>query len=235
MGTTSVGMNGEGEAGEAANRDPGRALCDVFLRSLPVTGASISVVTESGHHSIVGASDDLATKLEAWQFELGVGPHWDALRTECPAFVYDVADVAEQGSWPSLATDAVRSGAAALFAFPLRLGASTVGVADLYSRSSVDRWPDETVELAEHLALRVSAPAVRLATCSADAETSRIGPSAVELRREVHQATGMVMAQLDCSAGTALLRLRGHAFATGVPLEALAREVIKRHLDFSGM
>jgi hypothetical protein len=42
----------------------------------------------------------------------------------------------------------------------------------------------------------------------------------------------MVMVQLDCSASTALLRLRGQAFASGVPLAGLAREVITRRFDF---
>ena len=88
------------------------------------------------------------------------------------------------------------------------------------------------IDLAQDLALSVAARAVRLATRSAEAATSTTGRNAVELRREVHQATGMVMAQLDCNASTALLRLRGQAFAFGVPLDGLAREVITRRFDF---
>jgi hypothetical protein len=220
-------------AQEAADADPGRALCRVFTDALPVAGASISVVTERGSHSVVGASDALAVKLEALQFELGVGPHWESLRTERPAFLWDAADMAGSSAWPTLAVDAVRCGARALFALPLQLGAATVGVADLYARSSVERWSDEMIDLAQDLALSVTARAVRLATRSAEAAISRTGRNAVELRREVHQATGMVMAQLDCSASTALLRLRGQAFASGVSLEGLAREVITRRFDFA--
>ena len=41
------------------------------------------------------------------------------------------------------------------------------------------------------------------------------------------------MAQLDCDAETALLRLRARAFADGVPLLALAREVVARRVDLS--
>jgi hypothetical protein len=210
-------------------RDLGSELCDFFIESLPVTGASISVVGDSGHHSIVGASDALAVELEARQFELGVGPHWDALRTERPAFLYDVTGEARPGLWGAL----VESGAGALYAFPLRLGAATVGVADLYGSSPAEPWSGEIVRLALELARAVTPPAVRLATRSADAETSRTGRNAVELRREVHQATGMVMAQLDCTADTALLRLRAHAFVADVPLEEVARQVVRRRLDFS--
>jgi hypothetical protein len=220
-------------AQEAADADPGRALCRVLMDALPVAGASISVVTERGSHSVVGASDALAAKLEALQFELGVGPHWEALRTDRPAFLWNAADVAQLSAWPTLAVDAVGWGVGSLFALPLQLGAATVGVADLYSRSPVEPWSDEMIDLAQDLARSVAARAVRLATRSAEAATSRTGRNAVELRREVHQATGMVMAQLDCSASTALLRLRGRAFASGIPLEGLAREVITRRFDFA--
>ncbi|WP_297344890.1 GAF and ANTAR domain-containing protein [Amnibacterium sp.] len=227
-----MSFSDEHGAQDAADADPGRALCRMFIDALPVAGASISVVTERGSHSVVGASDALAVKLEALQFELGVGPHWEALRTEGPAFLWDAADMAGPNAWPTLALETVRCGAGALFALPLRLGAATVGVADLYSRSPVERWSDEMIDVAQDLALSVAGRAVRLATRSAEAATSRTGRNAVELRREVHQATGMVMVQLDCSASTALLRLRGQAFASGVPLAGLAREVITRRFDF---
>jgi hypothetical protein len=222
-----------GGPGPAAPPDPGRLLCEVFIDALPVAGASISVVGDRGEHSIVGASDDVAVALEASQFALGVGPHWDALRSAQPAFLYDVAGEAEPGMLLPLVCEAVRLGASSLFAFPLRLGAGIVGVADLYSRTATDRWSAETVVRACDLAVGVAAPAVRLATRSADAERSRTGPKAVELRREVHQAIGMVMGQLDCDADTALLRLRARAFAAGRPLESIAQDVIRRRLDLS--
>ena len=228
-----MSFSDEHGAQEAASADPGRALCRVFIDALPVAGASVSVVTERGSHSVVAASDALAVKLEALQFELGVGPHWEALRTERPAFLWNAADRAQLAAWPALSVDADEWGVGALFALPLQLGAATVGVADLYGSSPVDGWSDEIIDLAQDLALSVAARAVRLATRSAEAATSRTGRNAVELRREVHQATGMVMAQLDCSASAALLRLRGQAFASGVPLDGLAREVITRRFDFA--
>ena len=47
----------------------------------------------------------------------------------------------------------------------------------------------------------------------------------------VHQATGMVMIQCDVGAEEALLRLRARAFASGVTLSALAREVVERRVS----
>jgi AmiR/NasT family two-component response regulator len=47
---------------------------------------------------------------------------------------------------------------------------------------------------------------------------------------EVHQATGMVMVQREINAEEALLRLRARAFAEGMALEVLAREVVARRV-----
>ncbi len=52
-------------------------------------------------------------------------------------------------------------------------------------------------------------------------------------RAEIHQATGMVAAQLHISPTDALARLRGHAYATGRLLPDLAADVVSRHLAFT--
>ena len=49
-------------------------------------------------------------------------------------------------------------------------------------------------------------------------------------RRPIHQATGMVMAQLDLPVGAAFARLRGHAFATGVTVADVAAAVVARQV-----
>ena len=223
------------DGGRTPAPDPGRTLCVRFVELLPVDGASISVVTELGTHSVVGASDAHAARLEARQFELGLGPHWEALRTDRPALLYRSADLLQPALWSQLVGASTQEETGALFAFPLRLGAATVGVADLYSHRTIEPWPAELIERAMEIASGVSASAVRLATRSADAATSTTGRNAVELRREVHQATGMVMAQLDCTASTALLRLRAHAFANDIPLDQLAGDVVAQRVDFADL
>ncbi|WP_279580554.1 ANTAR domain-containing protein [Fodinicola feengrottensis] len=50
---------------------------------------------------------------------------------------------------------------------------------------------------------------------------------------EVHQAAGMVQAQLDVSTDVALMRLRGYAFTHDVPLAEVARQVVSRSLRFT--
>jgi hypothetical protein len=48
----------------------------------------------------------------------------------------------------------------------------------------------------------------------------------------VHQASGMVAAQLEVSVGDALIRLRAYAFANDRPLTDAAQQVVSRRLRF---
>ena len=56
---------------------------------------------------------------------------------------------------------------------------------------------------------------------------------AVSGRAEVHQATGMVLAQLGISATDALARLRAYAFVEQRLLIDVARDVVARKLRFT--
>jgi AmiR/NasT family two-component response regulator len=53
-------------------------------------------------------------------------------------------------------------------------------------------------------------------------------------RAEVHQATGMVIAQLRMPADDALAILRAHAYANDTTLADIAHQVVTRQLDFQG-
>jgi hypothetical protein len=48
----------------------------------------------------------------------------------------------------------------------------------------------------------------------------------------VHQAAGMVAAQLDVTVGHALMRLRAYAFGNDRPLAEVSRDVVARTLRF---
>jgi AmiR/NasT family two-component response regulator len=52
-------------------------------------------------------------------------------------------------------------------------------------------------------------------------------------RAEIHQATGIVLAQLGVSAQQALARMRGYAFVEQRLLIDVARDVVSRRLQFT--
>ena len=51
-------------------------------------------------------------------------------------------------------------------------------------------------------------------------------------RRTIHQATGIVLAQLGMSADDALLIIQGHAFATDQPMMDVAASIVDGQLAF---
>lgn len=208
----------------------GADLCSTFIELLPITGASVSVFDASGRQSTICASDAVAARVEEMQFALGEGPHWEALSTGLPVLVPDLRNE-EQPRWPVFADAVLEAGVGALFSFPMRMGAITVGVVDLYRTAPGALGANATAQ-ARSLAAMAAGPAAREAIRSADDESAGAG-TAPEMRREVHQATGMVLVQLNTTATDAFLRLRSHAFASGRTVQDVAHDVVTRRLDFS--
>jgi GAF domain-containing protein len=205
-------------------------LCDPFLKMLSMTGGSITVLGRAEHPSTICTSDDVAARVEELQFELGEGPHWEALRT---GETVSVADVATDSftRWPVFGPAVADTSARALFSIPLTLGAVTIGVVDLY-RSTPGALAPLEYELARQLAGSAAAPALRTAVRSADKEEAHALREVPEMRREVHQATGMLLVQLETTATDAFMRLRAHAFSSGRPVGDIAHDVVTRRLDF---
>lgn len=218
---------------DAAIRDAPGDLCSRFITSLGVSGASVTVFGLNGQQSTVCASDDTAARGDALQLELGEGPHWQMLETGTTVLCPDLR-AADHVAWPHFTAAARAIGMAAVYAFPITLGAVMVGAVDLYS-ATPRRLSEREVSLGWALAGGIGTAAVRRATASADDPHAVENSAAPSLRREVHQATGMIQAQLDCSATEAFARLRAYAFATETAIDDIARRVVGRALDFSAL
>lgn len=208
----------------------GDDLCAPFVELLPVSGASISVFRDGGNPSTVCSSDAVAARLDAMQFALGEGPRWEVARTGQPAISADVTHDPHP-EWPIFGAKIASLGVGALFAFPIMTGAVMMGVVDLYRRTPGILDPTAT-SAARSLARRVATPAVLEALRSAELHPSTERTRAPALRREVHQAVGMVFVQLEVTTSEALALLRAHAFATDRTLEDVARDVVDRRIDF---
>lgn len=214
--------------------DAGAALCAPFLSGLPVTGLSISVVSARGAQSTVGSSDRVAARLDELQFELGEGPTPDAIRSGSPALAPDLQSATARRVWPMFTVAALDTGARGVFSFPMTVERSIVGAVSLYAAGVLPAWTDVQIAAAAGLVDAAARSAVELATRSAVTEAPS-GPPRIELRREVHQAAGMLTVQLDCSIEEALARLRAHAFMTGRPIDVVAREIVAGTLDFRSL
>ena len=210
-----------------------RRICQLCVQTLGVTGAGISLVTDTGNRGVVCATGDVSGRIEDLQFTLGEGPCIDAVRAGAPALVADLDEphdtVVER--WPTFLEGAGTAGARAVFAFPLRIGAITLGALDLYR----DR-PGE-LDGGQLAAALLAADAAAIALLHLDAGRDEAFADDLDAGRtyhlQVHQATGMVQRQLDVQTDEALLRLRSRAFATDRPLAAVATDVVQRRLRFA--
>jgi hypothetical protein len=121
----------------------------------------------------------------------------------------------------------------ALFVFPLALGALDIGVAELYRSESGPLSPAEqptALQLADAATWLLLRQLLNLAP--GDGTDAPVDDSPLS-RREIHQATGMVLAQAGTSARDALLLMRACAFAQGRTVREVARDVVSRGLDFT--
>ncbi len=144
-----------------------------------------------------------------------------------------VPDVASGGhdEWPMLGAALGELPVGAIFCVPIQMGAVTVGVATLYSdRPRQLDHHQQTTALA--VASAIAAGAVQQAMASASDDTAVESAAAPALRREVHQATGIVLVQLDTTATIAYARLQAYAFANGRTVLTVARDVVAGLLTF---
>jgi hypothetical protein len=205
------------------------SLSRPFVSALPVTGAAVSTLGPPFGSETVSASDATAARLDEVQFDLGEGPCWDALSSRRPVLAPDFG--AALPRWP-LFTDALGdTDVRSLFSFPMALGSLNIGAVDLYSRQ-----PAVLTEAQVGDATALSSICARqvLRRTLTDKPSTGGGEDDTGFsRREVHQATGMVLAQLGVSAADALLIINGYAFARGQSVRAVAADIVARRIDFA--
>ena len=174
--------------------------------------------------------------LEDLQFTVGQGPGLEAIAAGAPVLVDDLAQHAAR--WPGFVPGALALPVRAVFAFPLRIGAISIGVLTAHRAAAGPLPPGR---LADALALADAVGLLllhRVPTGSgAEDAAPELGPRpgwaqpAIH-RAEVHQATGMISIQLNVSLAEALVRLRAHAFALDRPIAEVAADVVTRRLRF---
>lgn len=205
---------------DATPAPPLDGLLRSCCRATGLDGAGVSIVDRDGTREPLFATDELATTMERLQLTLGEGPCVDSSETGTPVLVPDLTDPRDMvaRSWPVFRNEATRAGARAIFAFPIQIGAICLGAVDFYRRST---GPLTRPELSTALS---SVEEVGLILLEAPEQYG--DPETVTTNMIVHQAAGMVMAQLGTSIEQAMVRLRATAFAEGLNIHELAADVV---------
>lgn len=208
-------------------------LCRTAAHRLEVSAVAVSVPGGLVTPQTVGAAGPLARRMEELQAVLGEGPSLDALRYGTTVLVDDLAAPEQQARWPVFAPAASDAGVVSIGVLPMRLGAARFGVFVLYRDRAGELGREAWAEARTFagIALDLLLDCTELSTFGCERDH---GPAAARQvfddRPEIHQATGMISAQLDVDLGTALLRMRARAFAEGRLLSEIAADVVARRL-----
>ncbi len=217
--------------GDAVDR-----VCRDVVDLLAVDGVAVTVAVGpvgAGLRVLVGASDEVARRLELAQLTAGVGPCTQATGGAATVIVDDLP--AEVDRWPGLGEQLLGVPIGSVVATGLRAGSTPIGSMDVY-RGDRHTWTaaevDDITAAARVLGLGFAAVKTldpdrdRVGGERVDGDPSGVG---IELSGEqagLAQATGMVMAALALSAPDALSRLRGVAFVQGRLVTDAAADVV---------
>jgi hypothetical protein len=220
-------------AEQAAVHDSGLSAADACVAAVAgvqVTGAWLSAGSNADGGHLLRATDEVSQRLAELQLTLGEGPSVDAFASGGPALASDLADGEAGRRWPTFAPAACDTGAAAVFAFPLAVGAIRAGVLGLYR----DRpEPLAGRQLGDALLFADTATLLLLNEQADGSAVHESDPQPGPIpwhRAEIDQATGMLTEQLGVGIADAFARLRAYAYANDLRLTDVARDIVARRL-----
>ena len=197
-------------------------LCNAFVDVFGGAGAAITLGYHQPDRLTLCATDPTAARLDGLQEVLGEGPGWDAFTSRRVV----TADLRQPTPWEHFSATARQElGELWVCAAPMRPDDRSLGVVIVYDESPEAVAGDPVV--AQFLADAVGAALLGHNALLTD----DVGPWVV--RQQVHQAVGMVVAQLGVTPVDAMAVIRAHAYAQDTTVEAIAALVLDRALDFS--
>ena len=214
-------------------------VCAVAVSSARAGGGWVAAASGRGPDFVICVTDLVSEQLAEMQLTLGEGPCHDVLATAAPVLAADLGDEPSNRRWPAFTPEARQLGAAAVYAFPLVIGAIRAGVMGLYHSSP---GPLSGPQLGDCLLLADTATVLLLdglgdgAGPAADgdghnARPARQPPELAVHRAEIDQATGMLTVQLGVGITEAFARLRAYAYTHDRRLADVAADIVARRLQ----
>jgi hypothetical protein len=212
-------------------------VCAVAVSSARAGGGWVAAASGRGPDFVICVTDLVSEQLAEVQLMLGEGPCRDVLATAAPVLAGDLGDQESNRRWPAFTPEARQLGAAAVYAFPLVIGAIRTGVMGLYRNSP---GPLSGPQLGDCLLLADTATVLLLDGNGAgppgdgDGHGARPAGQPPELaahRATIDQATGMLTVQLGVGITEAFVRLRAYAYTHDRRLADVAADIVARRLQ----
>jgi GAF domain-containing protein len=217
-------------AGRAEGELGAMVLCEVCRTVTGATGAAIMLMSGDLPLGSVCTTGEVSSLIEDLQYTFGEGPCVDAYDLDRPVLEPDLADPATP-RWPAFTGAAVAAGVRAVFGFPMAVGSVRLGALNLYTDHPGPLTDDQHADALVMAGVAAEAVLAMQAGSPPGALAAELEGS--DFRYVVHQAAGMVSAQLDVSVTVAMVRLRGYAFGNERRLDDVAADVVARRLRLS--
>lgn len=184
-------------------------------------GVAVTMDPESAPVT-AGSSSPLAWQVDRLQYEIGVGPCLHALRTGEGMYV---GDLGNDHRWQDYGPRAAQLGAAACVSVPVLVGGRVAAVIKAYDRRIDGISPDQRAVITE-VALEITGGIDLAGHLTAQAHELDDRAAAMDTRRTIDLALGILVERTGCSVTEAFALLRRYSQQFNVKLNEAARQLV---------
>ncbi|NOL45472.1 GAF and ANTAR domain-containing protein [Kribbella sandramycini] len=192
-----------------------QAVIDFALQAESSSHAGVVLTVRSGRAEIGAVTDPAIEELYRLQIDSDAGPLITALETRAVLVVQDIADDTE---WPAWRDKALELGIRSVLHVPMVLGNRPIGALSPYNEAPDSFSADD--EAIAHILARHASVAV------ASARQEENMAAAVDARKLVGQAMGILMERFDVDGDRAFAILRRYSQDNNRKLRDVAQELI---------
>jgi hypothetical protein len=213
-----------------SHRLDAKRLCEVCADVSRMGGAGIMMMSGDIQRGSLCTTNKVSALIEELQFSLSDGPCLDAFHDQQPVLEPDLAHP-RNVRWMAFSEAALEAGVGAIFGFPISIGPAKLGALNLY-RHEAGGLTGEQHRDCLILADIVARSVIMMQARATPGQLAQEFEAGADFELEVHQASGMVAAQLGVTVGQALIRMQAHAFGNNRTLRSVACAVVDRDLRF---
>ncbi|TDW79594.1 GAF and ANTAR domain-containing protein [Kribbella sp. VKM Ac-2566] len=191
------------------------AVVQFALHAADCTHAGVALIARGGRAEVGAVTDPVVETLYRFQIDAGEGP----LLTALSGRTVTVHDVATDDRWPCWQPAAVNAGIGSALHVPMKVNGQTTGVLSLYHAEPNAFTVDD--EAIAHILARHASVAVATARHEVDLA------QAVDARKLVGQAMGILMERFDLDGDQAFAVLRRYSQDTNTKLRDVAQQLIE--------
>jgi GAF domain-containing protein len=195
--------------------DTVEAVVQFALQAENCAYAGVALATAGGRVEIGAVTDPVVEALYAAQINAGDGPMLAAMNSGTTVYI---SDIANEHRWPHWLTEVAAAKIRSVLHVPMKAGDKVIGVLSLYTLH-LDAFTADDEAIAHILARHAS---IAVATARHDETMAR----AVDARKLVGQAMGILMERFDLTSDQAFAVLRRYSQDTNTKLRDVAQQLI---------